>query len=351
MYLDPSRTQSSEQNSEYPSRDLLSRPLRDLRLSVLDRCNLRCTYCMPADSLNGKGIFLPKGCLLVDQEITQLVRIFSQLGVNKVRLTGGEPLLRPGFTDLVSMIAEVGAITDLALTTNAILLPKFAESLFAAGLGRITVSLDSLDEAIFQRMSGGRGSVAEVLEGIEAAESAGFVSIKINTVVQRGVNDECVTDLIEHFRGTGHTVRLIEFMDVGNLNHWSQDQVVPSAELLKRIHELWPLRPVAQQGRGETARRYEYLDGAGEIGFISSISEPFCGDCSRARITADGVFYNCLFSSSGTELRSLLRSGIGQSELLEFIRSLWLSRDARYSEARDPLGRNRPKVEMFRVGG
>ena len=333
-----------------PITDTMDRPLKDLRISVLDRCNLRCTYCMPEESLNGRGVFLPSHHLLSDGEIELLVRVFTQLGVHKIRLTGGEPLLRPGFVELVSRIAAVGGITDLALTTNGVLLPRYARALKKAGLGRITVSLDSLDETVFRQMAGGRGTVKEVLDGIEAAEQAGFDHIKINTVVQRHVNDHTVPDLVSHFRNSGHTVRLIEFMDVGNVNHWDRQMVVPSAELLKTIHDRWSLRPVAKQPVGETARRYAFNDGGGEIGFISSITEPFCGDCSRARITADGNFYSCLFSARGTELRDRIRDGLGAEELTGIIRELWEKRADRYSELRNELPRE-PHVEMYRMGG
>ncbi len=330
--------------------DRYARPLRDLRLSVLDRCNLRCTYCMPEESLDGRD-FLPTSRLMSDAELERLVRLFVGLGVHKVRLTGGEPLLRPGFADLVRRLAAIEGVEDLALTTNAILLPRLAADLAQAGLGRITISLDSMDESVFSTMSGNRGSVGEVLAGIDAAVAAGFSQLKVNTVVQRGVNDQSVIGLVDHFRGSGHTVRLIEFMDVGNINHWSHDQVVPSAELLRVIHQRWPVKPVAYQAAGETARRYEFLDGSGEIGFISSVSEPFCGDCTRARVTADGVFYSCLFSSNGTTLRPLLRSGMSDEALLQHIHGLWRKRDERYSESRNGGGRSSSKVEMFRMGG
>jgi len=328
-----------------------ARPLKDLRISVMDRCNLRCTYCMPEESLNGKGVFLPSHHLLSDGEIELLVRVFTSLGVHKIRLTGGEPLLRPGFVELVSRISAIEGITDLALTTNAVLLPRFATALKKAGLSRITVSLDSLDETVFRQMAGGRGSVNEVLDGIRAAEQAGFEHLKINTVVQRNINDQTVPDLVEYFRNSGHTIRLIEFMDVGNVNHWDRQMVVPSAELLKVIHDRWPLRPVAKQPVGETARRYAFTDKAGEIGFISSITEPFCGDCSRARITADGTFYSCLFSARGTKLRDRIREGMNAEELTAAIRDLWEKRADRYSELRNELPRAQPHVEMYRMGG
>ena len=306
---------------------------------------------MPEESLHGQGVFLPSHHLLSDGEIELLVRVFAGLGVHKLRLTGGEPLLRPGFTELVKRLSGIEGITDLALTTNAVLLPRQATALRAAGLGRITVSLDSLDKDVFYEMAGRRSSVDDVLAGIEAAEQAGFESLKINTVVQRGVNDHVIMDLVEHFRHSGHTVRLIEFMDVGNVNHWNRELVIPSADLLKQIHDRWPVRPVAEQVRGETARRYAFTDGGGEIGFISSISEPFCGDCSRARITADGMFYSCLFSARGTPLRDRIREGLGADEITEVVRELWTKRADRYSELRSELPRRQPHVEMYRMGG
>ncbi len=318
---------------------------------MLDRCNLRCTYCMPEESLHARGVFLRPHYLLSDGEIELLVRVFAGLGVHKVRLTGGEPLLRPGFVELVSRIASIKRITDLALTTNAILLPRHAVALRKAGLGRITVSLDSLDENVFRRMAGERGSVQEVLDGIKAAEQAGFKRLKINTVVQRHVNDHTIMELVEHFRNSGHTVRLIEFMDVGNVNNWNRDQVVASAELLKTISARWALKPVAKQTVGETARRYAFTDGAGEIGFISSITEPFCGACSRARITAEGLFYSCLFSAQGTVLRDKMREGMGVEELTAVVRKLWKKRADRFSELREKLPRREPHVEMYRMGG
>lgn len=306
---------------------------------------------MPEESLHARGVFLRPQYLLSDGEIELLARAFVSLGVHKVRLTGGEPMLRPGFVELVGRLAGIEGLTDLALTTNAILVPRHAEALKDAGLGRITVSLDSLDEAVFRQMAGDRGSVQEVLDGITAAEQAGFRQMKINTVVQRNVNDHTVMDLIQHFRHSRHTVRLIEFMDVGNVNHWSRDLVVPNAELLKAIHDRWPLRPVAEQAANETARRYTFEDGAGEVGFISSITEPFCGDCSRARITAEGLFYNCLFSAHGINLRDKIRAGLSADDLAVEISNLWLKRADRYSELRNHLPQRQPHIEMYRMGG
>jgi cyclic pyranopterin phosphate synthase len=334
-----------------PLNDTLARPLKDLRISVLDRCNLRCTYCMPEESLHGQGVFLPPHHLLSDGEIELVVRVFAKLGVHKVRLTGGEPLLRPGFVELVNRISAIEGISDLALTTNAVLLPRHAQALKEAGLGRVTVSLDSLNDLVFRQMAGDRGSVDEVLNGIAAAEAAGFSKLKINTVVQRNINDHTIMDMVDHFRHSGHTIRLIEFMDVGNVNHWNRALVVPSADLLKAIHDRWPLQPVAKQPVGETARRYAFEDGGGEIGFISSITEPFCGDCSRARVTADGVFYSCLFSARGTELRDRIRDGLDADEMTEIIRDLWKKRADRYSELRNHLPIRQPHVEMYRMGG
>lgn len=333
----------------------MARPLRELRLSVIDRCNFRCTYCMPADSLQGRGVFLPLVKLLTDHEIERLLRAFVALGVEKVRITGGEPLVRPGLPALIKAIAGIPGIRDIALTTNGVLLPRLADDLAEAGLHRITVSLDTLDQDVLSEMSGGKAVLEEILDGIAAAEAAGFEGIKINTVVQKGVNDHTILDLLEHFRGTRHVVRLIEFMDVGNSNHWRREQVVPSAEWVQRISEVWPLEPLERNRRSETARRYAYTDGQGEIGFISSITEPFCGGCSRARITADGILYTCLFANKGTALVPLLRQNRDEDALRERIAQVWSGREDRYSELRSAAGEKQepkvPKVEMYRMGG
>jgi cyclic pyranopterin phosphate synthase len=331
--------------------DRLQRPLRELRISVIDRCNFRCTYCMPADSLNGRGIFLPLVKLLTDHEIEDLIKTFVELGVRKIRITGGEPLVRPGLPGLVERLAAIPELEDIALTTNGVMLPRLAEDLAQAGLGRITVSLDTLDETVLDHMSGGKAHLGQILDGIAAAESAGFRQLKINTVVQRGINDHTIMDLLEYFRGSVHKVRLIEFMDVGNCNHWDRSVVVPSAEWIEAINAKWPIRPVNKRSAAETAQRYEYADGQGEIGFISSISKPFCGGCTRARITADGLFYTCLFSSKGTNLMPLIRHGEDPAELRERIISVWEKRDDRYSEERGLPGHDREKVEMYRMGG
>ena len=274
--------------------------------------------------------------------------------MTKLRITGGEPLLDRKLPDLVAGLAALPGVEDLAMTTNAMLLAPVADILAEAGLHRVTISLDSLDEQVFGVMSGDRGSIEKVLAGIRAAEEAGLRPIKINVVVQRGVNDHTVLDLLQHFRGTGHIVRLIEFMDVGNRNGWSLEQVVPSAELLKKIQSRWPVRPVGRNYPGEVARRYQFLDGSGELGFISSVTEPFCGACSRARLSADGTLYTCLFATAGTNLREILRDGSDDAAIADMLRGIWQRRRDRYSELREPAPVEKPlinKVEMYRMGG
>jgi cyclic pyranopterin phosphate synthase len=295
--------------------------------------------------------FLPRAQLLTADELSQLVRAFTSLGVSKVRLTGGEPLLRPDFIDIVAALSEVPDVKDLSMTTNGVLLPKLAPALRQAGLTRITVSLDSLDTAVFAWMSGGRGSPDEVLDGISAASAAGFTQMKINCVVQKGVNDHTVMDLVEHFRGSGHILRLIEFLDVGSSNHWQRDRVVPGGEWLRRINANWPLEPLSKSQDGETAERYAFLDGLGEIGLINSITRPFCGTCRRVRVTADGFLYGCLFSARGTPLQPLLRGHCDDTALSVFIRNFWLRRTDRYSEIRHLLPANGCRQEMYRMGG
>jgi len=335
-------------------RDTRSRPMRDLRISVMDRCNFRCPYCMPRETYHEKYRFLGSHERLSFDEIVRLARLFVQQGVRKLRLTGGEPLLRANLTDLIGDLTAIPGVDDVALTTNGVLLAKYASELKAAGLKRITVSLDSLDPAVFARMSGGFGSPAEVLDGIEHARRAGLEPIKDNAVVQRGVNDQHVEALIEHFRGTGVVVRFIEYMDVGNRNHWRSELVVPSKELMSRIGARWPLVPLEPGYRGEVAARYAFADGAGELGFISSVSQPFCGDCTRVRLSSDGIVYTCLFATHGTSLRDALRGGASDEALLEIISAVWLRRADRYSELRAslPHGAGEPrKVEMFYIGG
>jgi cyclic pyranopterin phosphate synthase len=334
-----------------PEQDRLRRSLRELRLSVIDRCNFRCTYCMPADSLQGRGVFLPLEKLLTDHELENLVRAFVDLGVRKLRITGGEPLLRPGLPALLEQLAGIPGLDDIALTTNGVMLTRLAGDLADAGLDRLTVSLDTLDEAVLSKISGGKASLEQIFDGITAAERAGFERIKINTVIQRGVNDHTIMDLLAHFRGTPHPVRLIEYMDVGNSNHWSPDDVVSNAEWVETIGKRWPIRPIDSVNPAETARRYEYLDGQGEIGFISSISQPFCGGCTRARVTADGLFYTCLFSDRGTNLMPLIRHEKDMGELRKRISTVWRDRKDRYSELRGRTGGEQRKVEMYRLGG
>ena len=334
-------------------RDTLGRPLRDLRISVIDRCNFRCPYCMPEDQFADDAVFLSKNERLRFEEIERIARAFVASGVRKLRLTGGEPLLRRELPQLVGMLRRIPEVEDIALTTNGVLLPRFAGVLREAGLMRLTVSLDTLDEATFRKLSGGRGEVSEVLAGIAAAEAAGFGRIKLNCVVMRGVNDGQVLDLIERFRGTGHIVRFIEYMDVGTLNQWQGELVVPSAELIERIASRWPMRPLEPNYRGEVAERYAFDDGAGEIGFISSVSQPFCGDCSRARLSADGKMYTCLFARDGHDLRLPLRAGATDEELIELIGKHWTARGDRYSERRAELRAlgDPARVEMFTIGG
>jgi cyclic pyranopterin phosphate synthase len=336
-----------------PTRDTLGRQLHDLRISVIDRCNFRCPYCMPEDQYAHDHVFLAKDQRLRFEEIGRIARAFVQLGVRKLRLTGGEPLLRRELPVLVRLLAQTPQVDDLALTTNGVLLPRFAQALRDAGLQRLTVSLDSLDAQTFRQLSGGRGEVGEVLAGIAAAEQAGFKQIKLNCVVMRGINDAQILDLLERYRGAGHIVRFIEYMDVGTINGWRADLVVPTRELIARIDARWPLRALQSNYGGEVAQRYAFSDGAGEIGFISSVSQPFCGDCSRARLSADGKFYTCLFAQTGFDLREPLRAGIGDEELRNLIAARWAQRADRYSERRAELraSGNMRHVEMYEIGG
>jgi cyclic pyranopterin phosphate synthase len=350
------RTTEQEQPAprQAEMRDALARPMHDLRISLLDRCNFRCPYCMPETEFHEDYEFLKRAERLTHEEILKVAGVAAGLGVSKIRVTGGEPLLDKNLPTLVEGLARLPGVEDLALTTNGMLLAPVADELAAAGLGRVTVSLDSLDETIFRTMSGGRGDLGKVLEGIAAAERAGLSPIKINVVVERGVNDHTVMDLLEHFRGTPHIVRLIEYMDVGNRNGWRMEQVVPSRELLGIVRAKWPLRSVGRNYAGEVARRYEYVDGQGEIGFISSVTEPFCGSCSRARLSSDGMLYTCLFATKGTDLREPIRNGAGDEELADILARIWLQRADRYSELRRPDVAEHhalSKVEMYRIGG
>ena len=333
-------------------RDRRGRGLADLRISVIDRCNFRCPYCMPEDQYPRDHEFLSKADRLRFEEIERLARIFVSLGVNKLRLTGGEPLLRRDLPELVRQLAAIPGASDLAITTNGSLLAEKVDALREAGLKRITLSLDTLDPATFRVMSGGRGDIVTVLAAIAAAERAGFAPLKINAVVMRGVNDGQALDLVEHFRGTGHIVRFIEYMDVGTCNDWQRDLVVPSAELRERISARWPLLALEANYGGEVAQRYAFADGGGEIGFISSVTEPFCGECSRARLSADGRLYTCLFARSGHDLRGPLRAGAGDDDLAGIIRAVWDARDDRYSELRSERRTDgRERVEMYEIGG
>ncbi|MEP6634743.1 MAG: GTP 3',8-cyclase MoaA [Luteimonas sp.] len=328
--------------------DARGRPLRDLRLSVIDACNFRCPYCMPADKV-AENHGLDAAARMDFDEIETLVRAFVRLGVNKLRLTGGEPLLRKRLPELVARLAGVPGLDDIALTTNASLLAGQAQSLRDAGLHRLTISLDALDATLFRTLSGGRGRIDDVLAGIAAAESAGFAPIKFNCVVQRGVNEDQVLPLVEHFRSSGHIVRFIEYMDVGTCNGWNASRVVPSAQLRDAIAARWPLRSLDPHYRGEVAARYAFEDGLGEVGFVSSVTAPFCGDCHRARISADGKLYTCLFAAEGTDLRPLI--GQGEQALSAQVSNHWRRRADRYSELRGQVGASRKHVEMFLIGG
>lgn len=309
---------------------------------------------MPETEFHADYAFLQRSERLTHDEMLKVARVAAGLGVSKIRLTGGEPLLDRQLPELVRSIAALPGIDDLALTTNAMLLAPVAQDLADAGLHRVTVSLDSLDAQVFKTMSGGRGDLDTVLAGIDAAEQAGLAPIKINVVVERGVNDRTILELLDHFRGSGHIIRLIEYMDVGNRNGWRMDQVVPSKELLAMIQQRWPLRALDRNYAGEVARRHEYVDGQGEIGFISSVTEAFCGSCSRARLSADGVLYTCLFATQGTDLREPIRNGADDDELGDILSRIWLQRADRYSELRRPdvaEHHTLSKVEMYRIGG
>ena len=332
-------------------RDKFNRPIRDLRISVIDRCNFRCPYCMPAETFPEHYAFLPRSAWLSHEEIDRLTRLFVANGVNKVRLTGGEPLLRPDLAELVRNLAKIDGIDDLALTTNGVLLEKQIPALSEAGLHRVNVSIDSLDDDVFRKMSGGRNLRSVVVAGIRAAQAAGLI-VKLNVVVQRGVNDHTLISLLRAFRGSGVIVRFIEFMDVGTLNGWEMAHVVPARELVDRINSEWPLRALEENYRGEVAKRYEFADGGGEIGFITSVTDPFCGSCGRARLSAEGKLYTCLFATEGLDLRTPLRDGASDDELAEILTSRWTQRDDRYSEQRVPakISRRR-KVEMYHIGG
>ena len=332
-------------------RDRLGRRLHDLRISVTDRCNFRCTYCMPSEIFGRDYAFLPRAEILTFEEITRLARLFVGLGVRKLRLTGGEPLVRRDLPDLVAKLAAIEGVEDIALTTNGALLRAQSRSLREAGLRRVTVSLDSLDDAVFGAMNGVRFPVARVLDGIAAAREVGLAPVKVNMVVKRGVNEESVLPMARYARGHGLTLRLIEFMDVGQSNGWRLADVVPAAELVERIAGEFALEPVPPAYPGEVATRWRYADGAGEIGIIASVSQPFCGACTRARLSAKGELFTCLFAASGTDLRALLRGGASDDELVSAIAGRWRARGDRYSELRSAETTGLRRVEMFAIGG
>jgi cyclic pyranopterin phosphate synthase len=330
--------------------DTFGRPLHDLRISVTDRCNFRCVYCMPKEIFGKDYQFLPRAEILTFEEIERLARIFVRLGVRKIRLTGGEPLVRRDLERLVEKLARIGDL-DLTLTTNGSLLAQKASTLAEAGLRRVTVSLDSLDDATFRAMNDVDFPVAKVLAGIEAAQAAGLAPIKINMVTKRGVNESSIVPMARYFKGTGMTLRFIEFMDVGSTNGWRLDDVVPAREIVATIDREMPLEPVEAGYRGEVAARYRYKDGTGEIGVISSVTQPFCADCTRARLSADGSLYTCLFATQGHDLRALLRSGATDVEITEAIAAVWTERTDRYSDLRSEETAGLHKIEMSFIGG
>ncbi|MFI5050406.1 MAG: GTP 3',8-cyclase MoaA [Gaiellales bacterium] len=333
-------------------RDTLARPLRDLRISVTDRCNFRCTYCMPREVFGHGYQFLDRSELLTFEEVTRVARVFVRGGVEKLRVTGGEPLLRRDIETLIGMLDGLreDGLRDLTLTTNGSMLTRKADGLRAAGLDRITVSLDSLDDEVFQRMNDVRFPVQRVLDGIDAAAAAGL-PVKVNMVVQRGVNDDSIADMAERFRGTGTILRFIEYMDVGTSNGWQLEDVVPAAEIVAHLAERWPVEPVEPNYPGEVASRYRYADGLGEIGVIASVTQPFCGGCTRARLSAEGELFTCLFAAHGTDLRAPLREGADDEALHALIGGVWGRRADRYSELRTAETVRRPKVEMSHIGG
>jgi cyclic pyranopterin phosphate synthase len=340
--------------------DRLGRPLRDLRISVTDRCNFRCTYCMPKEVFDRDYVFLPHSSLLSFEELARLARIFVAHGVEKIRLTGGEPLLRKGLETLIAMLAELrtpeGRPLDLTLTTNGSILARKAAALKAAGLNRVTVSLDALDDAVFRRMNDADFPVASVLAGIDAARAAGFAPIKVNMVVKRGTNEQEIVPMARHFRHSEIVLRFIEYMDVGSSNGWRMDEVLPSAEVLTRLQRHWPLEPLDPSAAGETAERWRYADGGGEVGLISSVTRAFCGDCNRARLSTEGKLFLCLFATSGHDLRALLRQGASDEAITSALAPIWSGRTDRYSQLRasqrsDGAGAGERRVEMHYIGG
>lgn len=331
--------------------DKFERPLRDLRISVTDRCNFRCPYCMPAEVFHERFQFLKREKILTFEEIERLTRIIVSMGAVKLRLTGGEPLVRQEIDSLVKMLAQIEGVEDFAMTTNASLLAKYAQKLKDAGLKRLTISLDSLDEDISQKMNGDKATVEQVLEGIAAAKAVGFEKTKINCVVQRGVNEHTIVDMARWARDEGHTLRFIEYMDVGTMNGWKLDEVVPAKEIVEKIDAVFPLERIKRNYVSETALRFQYKDGAGEMGVIASVTAPFCGDCSRMRLSPEGEIFTCLFATKGTDLKSPMRQGASDEEIAALIRGTWTKRADRYSEIRSDASSKRDKVEMYYIGG
>ncbi|MBF6615381.1 MAG: GTP 3',8-cyclase MoaA [Candidimonas sp.] len=338
-----------------PAKDTRGRPLHDLRISVTDRCNFRCTYCMPREVFDANYSFMPHSALLSFEEITRVAGVAAQLGVRKLRLTGGEPLLRKNIETLIAMLAQLrtpdGMPLDITLTTNGTLLAKKARALKEAGLSRVTVSLDSLDDALFARMSDSQVSPATVLHGIEAAAEAGLAPVKVNMVVRKGLNDQQIIPMARRFRHSGHVLRFIEFMDVGSTNGWNMDEVITGAEILQRIHAEFPVVSLQADYRGEVAARWRYEDGGGEVGVITSVSQPFCGDCTRARLSPEGRLFLCLFATQGHDLRGLIRSGASDQDIAARMAGIWSVRDDNYSEIRGRATVARKKIEMSYIGG
>ncbi len=329
--------------------DRLNRPIRDLRISVTDRCNFRCVYCMPKEVFGKEYQFLEHSSLLTFEEITRVARLFKEIGIEKIRLTGGEPLVRRNLEKLIEMLAKLDL--DLTLTTNASLLKKKAQSLKDAGLKRVTVSLDSLDDKIFKAMNDVDFPVARVLEGIDHAASIGLTPIKVNMVVKRGVNDQDIVDMARYFKGSGHILRYIEYMDVGATNGWKMDDVIPSAEVISRIHAEMPLEAIDPNYTGEVAERWRYVDGDGEVGVISSVTQAFCRTCTRARLSTEGKLYTCLFATQGHDIRQMLRGDSSDQEILDYVTGIWRARGDRYSEIRSDATVKLQKIEMSYIGG
>ncbi|MDC0039053.1 GTP 3',8-cyclase MoaA [Gammaproteobacteria bacterium] len=340
---------------EYQTTDALNRPIRDLRVSVTDRCNFRCIYCMPREIFGPGYKFVPRNDLLKLEEIARITRLFSGHGVRKVRITGGEPMIRRNLERLVEMLRDIDGVTDISMTTNASMLTlKRAESLRAAGLNRINISLDAIDEQTFQRVNDVDFPVAKVLEGIDNAHAVGFDAVKVNAVIRRGYNEHSILPLAQHFHGTGTVLRFIEFMDVGTTNKWNLEEVIPAEELVEIIDKEMPIESLQPNYSGEVAKRWRYSDGGGEVGFITSVTQSFCGDCSRARLSAVGKVYTCLFAATGQDLRGMLRAGASDEEISRFIGRIWSQREDRYSELRGQIpvtAETAPRVEMSHIGG